>query len=448
MDRTTEHSVTNEETSAKASKQKVNVWICIATFIIYVFQSAPYGFFESLYPVLYGLADFDEEDLSFFRFSGVPWCLKVIIGTLFQRYWNPPCWFVFVLHILIGAFLIPLTWIPITKVNVSTAFFFIINSITVIHDVVYDGQMIVLFDNNAVVLEMIQLGAYLVFDVLLSFVGISFYTPYIFLIVGCLSILTSGLLFVYKWEDLPTHDYKGIWKDIKETVWPAITIFFYFFITTFGDSMLSYFGSDIQPNEDRIGIIFGCYMIGAFVGMLIGQYFFLKVTYHWAVVIALFFEAAAVLFFMFLTEKSKYGVQITMFLLGGFVTAATDAILQTLCIDASSTGSVPTFTYSWLQSLMMAGSTIGGCVFPLCKKNLTWIEFWGANIGICGGLAVIFALLYILIPSAYNDRTLKIKPTIKSLCGNKELQSEKENSSMNKEEESSYNNDESAADKV
>lgn len=140
--------------------------------------------------------------------------------------------------------------------------------------------MIVLFKDNAVVFEMIQLGAYLVFDVLLSFVGMSFYAPYIFLIVGCISILTSGLIFVYKWKVLPTKEFEGLWKDIKETIWPAIKIFLYFLFTSFGDSMLSYFGSDIQSNEDKISIVFGVYMIGAFVGMVLGQYFFIKVTYH------------------------------------------------------------------------------------------------------------------------------------------------------------------------
>lgn len=104
---------------------------------------------------------------------------------------------------------------------------------------------------------------------------------------------------------------------------------------------------------------------------------------------------------MLLTEKSAYALQITMLLLGGFVTSATDAILQTLCIDASATGCVPTFTYSLLQSLMMAGATIGACVFPLCKKNLTWTEFWGAKIGICSGLGVLLPVLYMFIPSAY-----------------------------------------------
>lgn len=376
MDQIEEQAVKNEEeTNSNEEKQKVSWYICLTTFIIYVFQSAPYGFFESLYPVLYGLADFDEEDLSFFRFSGVPWCLKVIIGTVFQRYWNPPRWFVFILHILIGGLLIPLTWIPLTNVGASTALFFVINSVTVIHDVVYDGQMIVLFKDNAVVLEMLQLGAYLVFDVLLSFVGISFYTPYIFLVIGIISVLTSGLLFVYKWEDLPTNEFSGIWTDIKETIWPATTIFLYYFCTSFGDSMLSYFGSVIQPDEDKIGNVFGVYMIGAFLGMLFGQYFFIKIAYRWAVVIALFVEAVSVFFFMFLTDKSKYGLQISMFLIGGFVTQATDAIIQTFSIDASATGSVPTFTYAWLQSLLMAGSTIGGCVFPLCKKNLNWTEF-------------------------------------------------------------------------
>lgn len=314
--------------------------------------------------------------------------------------------------------------------------------------------MIVLVKDNAVVLEMIQFGACLVFDALLSFVGISFYTPYIFLIVGCISIFTSGLLFVYKWEVLPTKEFEGLWKDIKETVWPAITIFFYFLFTSFGDSMLSYFGSDIQPNEDKIGIVFRVYMIGVFVGMVLGQYFFIKVTCHWAVVIALFFEAVAVFFFMFLTEKSAYALQITMFLLGGFVTSATDAILQTLCIDASATGSVPTFTYSWLQSLMMAGATIGACVFPLCKNNLTWTGFLGAKIGICSCLRVILTVIYMFIPSAYNDRTLKIKPTVKSICGNKDdVLSENENSQFTIGEENSennetpYSNDESTSNK-
>lgn len=73
MDQIEEQPVKKEEeTNSNEEKQKVSWYICLTTFIIYVFQSAPYGFFESLYPVLYGLADFDEEDLSFFRFSGVP----------------------------------------------------------------------------------------------------------------------------------------------------------------------------------------------------------------------------------------------------------------------------------------------------------------------------------------------------------------------------------------
>lgn len=58
-------------------------YVCIATFLLYLSQIVPCAIFITLYPVLYGLRGFSEDDLSFLELGAIPWCLKFVVGYVF-----------------------------------------------------------------------------------------------------------------------------------------------------------------------------------------------------------------------------------------------------------------------------------------------------------------------------------------------------------------------------
>jgi MFS family permease len=108
-----------------------------------------------------------------------------------------------------------------------------------------------------------------------------------------------------------------------------------------------------------------------------------------------------------------------MFLFAGFCTSASDAVIQTLLIDASAQVRTGTLMYSWYQSILNVGASVGGVVFPLAKKTLTWGAFWLWNLIICLGLAVIYVIVAWFVPLVRNDAILVMKPTgqFDGLCG-------------------------------
>jgi hypothetical protein len=334
------------------TKQTLRWPLVLATFFLYIFQSAPYSFFEILYPVLYGLEGFSEDDLTQLRYSGLPWCLKFVFGIIFQRFWQPPRWLIAVLQLVMGALMIGMTWIPLGNVTLTMVFFFVINVLCVAHDTSFDGQMIALFTGRGILLQMTQMMGYLIFDVIISFVGISFYTPYLFLIVGILSMLAAPLLWVYDWAELPRAEFAGMWGDFVKTLPTSVITLLYYFVTTWGDSTLGYFGADISPDEEELGVIFGLYMIGVFFGLSYGQYMFIEWTYV-GILAALVIEAASVLFYWFLAEGTAYSAKCTLFFFGGFFTSGSDAVIQTLLIDASTEVNTDTLMYSspWQRRL-------------------------------------------------------------------------------------------------
>lgn len=70
------------------------------------------------------------------------------------------------------------------------------------HDAAFDSLYVKLYSGCAFLFEMLQMIAVLIVSILLSFVGISFYQPYLFIICCALTFVTSPLLFLFKW-DLP-----------------------------------------------------------------------------------------------------------------------------------------------------------------------------------------------------------------------------------------------------
>jgi len=133
--------------------------IYFATFLLYLFQSIACSIFESLYPVLYGQAGFSPESLSFLRFGAVPWCLKFIVGVVFQTIVIMPVWGLVTLQFVCGVLILVLSWIPLEDVYGAAILYFFSSCITVISDTAFDGYMIGLYSNSPGTLSAIQVGS-------------------------------------------------------------------------------------------------------------------------------------------------------------------------------------------------------------------------------------------------------------------------------------------------
>lgn len=189
--------------------------------------------------------------------------------------------------------------------------------------------------------------------------------------------------------------------------------------------MLSYFAAEILDDEVKLGVIFGLYVVAMFFGLSFGHLFYLKLQYRDGIWIAYLIETISVLFYIFLDVNSSYGLILTMFIFGGFTTSVSDSIIQMIQIDASGTNPSSTFLYSWFQSWLNAGATIGGTAFPQAKENLSWNMFWIWNIIICGIFTILSASAFYLIPFLKTEPILISKPTLEfKQCCSRQVQGE------------------------
>jgi predicted MFS family arabinose efflux permease len=427
------------DSSALILEESPRWFICLATFLLYLSQIVPCAIFITLYPILYGIKGFSEDDLSLLELGAIPWCLKFVIGYLFESIWRPPRFVVAILQLIISGITILLTWIPIEEVKITSSIYCFYSFVVICHDVCFDGQMIRQFGKWGALLSLLQQFAYYLFDTILCFVAVEEFDQILFLYVGIVSACFIPLLWVFNWDHMPLVKVKGIWEDFKSTFWTLMIGFLYFLTSPFSESMVPYFVADIMDTDEHSGNIVGFYNIGLLFGVAFGQYLFGKFRYKWCIMIAMVVETLGILIIMFLTEDSTYGEAIPAFLFFGIITSLTDSILQCFLVDSCDITKTPTFTYSVFQSCYETGDTIGFVLYPQVKEALEWKWYWGANMMTCAGITILFAIFIFLIPSGKNYKMFNEFPTLhwkeiidffrkSTKVGNEEVEDENENS--------------------
>lgn len=388
-------------------------WIqIVSTFILYLMQSLPFSIFGTLYPVLYGMAGFSGEELSTLRFATIPYCLKFAVGWLYQVWWIPPRWFTILCQCAMGIILGSIYFVPLKNVKTTMILYFASEIFMAFHDAAFDSLCVKLYSGSAFLFEMLQMIAVLVVSILLSFVGISFYKPYLFLICGSLTIITSPLFFLFKWNLPEIREFKGVFTEIWRKFWLSIFSILYYLFTNWGSSLLGYFTTDIILDEKEVGNAIGIYTIGQFFGIGILQYAFIKTLYKNGLIIVFVIEALGVLIFMFLKPETSINIKYTAYFFGGMLLSFTDTLPETLIIDASANSNASTFLLSWFQSILSSGYAIGDVIFPLIKDKISWNTFWLINIIMCVLGGVIVAVLRFFVPLWSNLPDLNIPPSL------------------------------------
>lgn len=79
----------------------------------------------TLYPALYGVEGFSGEELSTLRFATIPYCLKFIVGWLYQVWLIPPRWFTILCQCSMVVILGSVYFVPLKNVKTTMILYFI-----------------------------------------------------------------------------------------------------------------------------------------------------------------------------------------------------------------------------------------------------------------------------------------------------------------------------------
>jgi hypothetical protein len=94
-----------------------------------------------------------------------------------------------------------------------------------------------------------------------------------------------------------------------------------------------------------------------------------------------------------------------MFFVTDSTTSVSDAVVQTLTIDAVRKMETSTFACARLQSVLHAGASVGGVVLALAKERMGGITFWIWSILLCIGVDRC------AWPRLRRDKGMSMKPT-------------------------------------
>ena len=397
----------------KANTDEVTIWVCITTFALYFIQVIPTSIFNSLYPILYSIRGYTENDLSIMALGSIAWSLKFIWGYLFDSLWRPPRWVLAVLQVLLGTISVIITWIPIENVSASAGMYILHTFITVAHDVIFDGQLIMVFSSHGALLNFIQRFAYYATSVVLCFTLVKDFSQYTFLIAGIACILCTPLLWVYKWHSTALLDLKGIWKDIKDKISVIPISFIYFLMESMSGNIMALFSAYIITNNDSlIGYASGTSSIGSMLGISFGQYFYPKLKYRNCIIVAVVIEFLAALMYYFIDPGLTEPQIFSLYFFGGLICSISDSIVQCYKVDAADLTRSPTWTYSVFESFSEAAITIGATVTPQIKEGRSWPSFWGIIMGICGSVFVLALITFYGLPCLRNEVVLNSQPTL------------------------------------
>jgi hypothetical protein len=285
-------------------------------------------------------------------------------------------------------------------------------TLNIFDDSVFDGMTIRIFGKWGALLSLLQQFAYYMLDAVLCFVVGSFSTM-IFLYIGIACLCCVPLLWVYDWPELPLVNLKGIWRDFRRTFWAFVVGVIYFINSTFSEAMMPYFCTFVSESDSEAGFTYGIYGIGLLLGVSFGQYLFNGLRYRHCLVLALMIETLGTFIVMFITSEVHFAWQMLLFLLCGGVESITDSIVQTYLVDTCDITRTPTFCYSVFQSCYEAGGTIGFTVYPQVAENLAWRDFWMANVMQSGGVMMLFAICFYVVPAGWNDPVLNRIPSLR-----------------------------------
>jgi hypothetical protein len=391
----------------------MNFWVAASAFLLYLAQIVPCSVFITLYPILYGVRGFSEDDYSFLESGSIPWSLKFSPGYIFESLWRPPRWCVCVFGVIVSVITSCLSAIPLEEVRTTGIVYYIYSCIVICHDVVFDGMMIRIFGKWGALLSLLQQFAYYAFDTLLCFIAVGDFNNIIFLYIGIACALLQVLLWVFTWPDVPLVNLKGVWRDFKKTFWTFFVGIIYFINSTFSESMSPYFAADCGRDDYEAGYLAGVYNLGLLIGVSFGQYLFNGVRYRNCVLIASVMETFGMFFLMFLHVGLNYGLLLFLFFACGIVTSITDSIVQCYLVDSCDVTRTPTFCYSVFQSCYEAGSTIGFTAYPQVKELVCWRDFWILDTVECAFVSLVFGICFFAIPFGWDDVTLNRIPSLR-----------------------------------
>lgn len=225
-------------------------------------------------------------------------------------------------------------------------------------------------------------------------------------------MLASPLLWIFPWAQLELVELKGIWNDIKSTIWISIIVLIFYLISYWCDTMFGFFIVDLFQDQKKVGIILGVNVIGQFFGISFGQFLFRKLTYHPSIIITFLVDAFASFYFLFLRSSTSYAAVIVLMLFAGLTRCVTRSLVQNLTIDASGLSSTSTFLYSLFQSIFNVGMAGAGIIYPQISKHLNWSWWWTLEMIFGISFAIIFSLIFYFVPSARKDRVLLSRPSL------------------------------------
>lgn len=399
--------------------QKITLGLCLCVFILYMFTMVPFAIIDTLYPVMYTLSGFSENDLSIMKFSGLPWAFKFVFGFFFQFLWTPPRLFTCFIQLISGSLLIGFAFVPLENITGSAVVLLFMNLCAVINVVSFDAQIISIFKGKALLFETLQQSGIVSPDLILCFVSISNFDSSLFIYIGVMCILAIPMYWVIDFTKFPLCTVKDILKDLLSTLFISVLLFCYYLVTTWSD-LLAFFLEELELSVSQYSILGGMFIIGVFIAYVFGPYLFMFTTYHANFVAAFVPEAMVSLLVMFLNPSTGFGVVIFVFILTGIIMCVGDAAMQLMEVEIASHMSNPTFLFAWFESIANGAYEVSAIIFPQAKKSMSWTVFWVVNIIMCLGAGVVALLVFCFVPFARDNRYLKEKPSSPiRLCGKK-----------------------------
>jgi len=257
--------------------------------------------------------------------------------------------------------------------------------------------------------------AYVLFDAVLAFFGITFYSREMFVLIGIASMFEATTYWIVPLDASKPQrqSLRGIGADLRHQVLPLFIIFVNLLTTTYTDSMSPYLVSELVPDPVLLGQIWGWFTVITCVLLPLGWVIFTRVRYTVLLPAVYIFELAALLCLMFLNESTPTAVVFAMVMVHACLTTVGDAVVQLFAVQASGMSSAPTFVYAAYQSILNVGYVVASSVFPLVKTPTTWIQFWAIGIGV---MIVGFIVTVVLVAIDRRSDIMQARPTVDTSC--------------------------------
>ncbi|KAA6374049.1 MAG: hypothetical protein EZS28_030423 [Streblomastix strix] len=408
-----------------------------AIFFIAAVQNCPSSLIGVLYPVLYRRAGFSGSDLSLLRLSVLPRSLKFIPAIFFQSIFLSRRWLAALMHFLMGAFLISLFFIPLSMKSLSIAVFFIEICLIVIYDADFDLVTIGQYVGNTGIYQSVQVLGIGIMTVIISFFGIGYYTHWLYIIFAVFTILTTPILFIFKWTIPNLVPMKGVLTHILISwkIWAVIIL--YFLACSYGSAIFQYFSADIISDNKQLAIITTVTEVFNAISGGFSIIFFTRLQYRFSILIGFSLNILAIITIMFLTAQSSFWFKLFMFCFRQMLMQAGDTIFATMMADCSQLIASSGALYAWFWSVRDGTKAAGKVLFALVIDKDTWTMLWLYGIVIIVGVTLLIGGVFSLVKPFRQDQTLVTKPTWKGMfcCRKKPNEKDESNTNVNNENE-------------